>query len=695
MKTIVLACHRIGCAGIKALIRNGFRIEAVFTHKDDPGENTGFDSVSELAASHGIPVFAPVDINHAACVKKIAAMRPDILFSFDYRTLIGKDILDIPQRGCLNLHASLLPRYRGWRPINAVLINGESETGVTLHYMTPRPNDGDIVAQKRVTISDTDTAGTLYDKIAHAAEGLLEETLPRIRNNTATAIPQDPTIATYFGGPEDERIDWSKTAAEVRNLVRAFTRPWPGAYSRLGDQKCIFWAVSHVPYYRPGVAPGTVLSTEPLTVACGRDAVRVDFAQSPAGLYISGQQFAREMNLVQGVRFGPAAGRPGTPQPRKRVLIIGVNGFIGRALSERLLQGGQYEVHGIDMQSDYVEHLTGRPGFHFQEGDINIHREWIEYHIRKCDVIIPLIAPAPVENLNNPIRAFEQDFEDNLRIVRYCVKHRKRLVFPSVPEVYGMCEESEFDEDNSRLVVGPICMQHWTHSCCRQLLDRLIWAYGRKDGLQFTLFRPFNWIGPRLDRLDSARIGSCRLITQLILNLVEGTPTLLIDGGGQKRCFTDVADGVEGLFRIIENKDGLCDGKIINLGSPDNEISIRQLAEMLREAFEQHPLRDRFAPPAGILEVESGTCCGGGCQEIPSCRPSVRNARRYLDWTPVVPLEQSVRQTVDYFLRQWLKAPQPSLLKAKPASLHDIVSAAFPSEPQLMGVNTNGSPSQE
>jgi len=166
MKAVVLAYHNIGCVGIEALLRNGFEIAAVFTHKDDPKETIWFDSVAELAASKGIPIFAPDDINHPMWVEKIKAMKPDIMFSFYYRNMIKKPLLDIPSKGCMNLHGSLLPAYRGRCPINWVLVNGETETGVTLHYMTPRPDDGEIVAQKQILIADDDTAKTLHVKSA-------------------------------------------------------------------------------------------------------------------------------------------------------------------------------------------------------------------------------------------------------------------------------------------------------------------------------------------------------------------------------------------------------------------------------------------------------------------------------------------------------------------------------------------------
>ena len=215
-----------------------------------------------------------------------------------------------------------------------------------------------------------------------------------------------------------------------------------------------------------------------------------------------------------------------------------------------------------------------------------------------------------------------------------------------------MCDDKEFNEDTSRLILGPIRMQRWIYSCSKQLLDRVIWAYGQQRGLKFTLFRPFNWIGPKLDSLNSARIGSSRAITQLILNLVQGTPIQLVDGGSQKRCFTDVADGTECLFRIIENKGGACNGQIINIGNPDNEASIRDLAEMLVEGFQKHPLRNKFPPFAGFREVESGSYYGAGYQDVQHRKPSIRNAKRLLDWEPKIGIEKSVAQTLDYFLRQ-------------------------------------------
>ncbi len=658
MKTIVLAYHNIGCTGIKALLGNGFDIAAVFTHKDDPKENIWFDSVAELAASRNIPVYAPEDINHPLWVQKIKDMAPEIIFSFYYRNLVRSPILDIPPHGCLNLHGSLLPRYRGRVPLNWVLVNGETETGVTLHYMTPRPDDGDIVKQATIQIAEDDTAASLHNKAATATGEMLDEILPALRAGKAPRDPQDHGEASYYGGrtPADGEIDWAASAASVRNLVRAVTRPFPGAFSHMGDRKCLFWTVSEVSGEKDA-KPGAVLSANPLVIACETGALRIEAGQQENDVFMGGAQLAAHMGLVEGMQFGKRASDRIQAAQKKRVLILGVDGFIGNALSERLLESGRYEVHGMDLHSKYVQRLMGTPGFHFDEGDISIHREWIEYHIRKCDIVIPLVAIAtPIEYTRNPLRVFELDFEENLRVVRYCDKYGKRIIFPSTSEVYGMCEDMDFDEDDSKLVLGPIRMQRWIYSSCKQLLDRVIWAYGQQKGLKFTLFRPFNWIGPRLDSLMSARIGSSRAITQLILNLVEGTPIQLVDSGNQKRCFTDVSDGVECLYRIIENKGGVCDGQIINIGNPDNEFSIRALAELLVSKFNEHPLKEKFPPFAGLRDVESRAYYGEGYQDMEHRKPSIRNAKRLLNWEPSIALEASVEETLDYFLREAIRS---------------------------------------
>ncbi|WLH59863.1 bifunctional UDP-4-amino-4-deoxy-L-arabinose formyltransferase/UDP-glucuronic acid oxidase ArnA [Pseudomonas sp. FP2294] len=651
-KAVVFAYHDIGCAGIEALLAAGYPIAAVFTHADDPKENTFYGSVAQLCARHGIPVHAPEDANHPLWVERVAKLNPDFIFSFYYRNLLGEALLATARQGAFNLHGSLLPKYRGRAPANWVLVNGETETGVTLHRMVKRADAGAILAQQKVMIERSDTGLTLHAKLREAATQLLRDALPQLAKGTLSETAQDESQATCFGRrtPADGKLVWSKPAEELFNLVRAVTQPYPGAFCAVGEHKLIVWQ-AEVLKGNEGQAPGRVISVNPLRIACGEDSLVIHFGQrNDHGLYLTAPALADELGLVDGsiLRGAESGGKP----RRTRVLILGVNGFIGNHLSERLLRDDRYEVYGLDIGSDAIERLRSHPNFHYVEGDISIHSEWIEYHIKKCDVVLPLVAIAtPIEYTRNPLRVFELDFEENLKLVRYCVKYNKRVIFPSTSEVYGMCQDQNFDEDTSNLVVGPINKQRWIYSVSKQLLDRVIWAYGAK-GLNFTLFRPFNWMGPRLDRLDSARIGSSRAITQLILNLVEGTPIRLFDGGEQKRCFTDIADGIEALARIIDNDNDACNGQIINIGNPDNEASIRQLGEELLRQFEAHPLRGNFPPFAGFREVESKAFYGAGYQDVAHRKPSIANAKRLLNWEPSVAMSETIGNTLDFFLRE-------------------------------------------
>ncbi|WNK74098.1 bifunctional UDP-4-amino-4-deoxy-L-arabinose formyltransferase/UDP-glucuronic acid oxidase ArnA (plasmid) [Pantoea agglomerans] len=651
MKTVVFAYHDMGCVGINALLSAGYEITAIFIHNDVATENHFFGSVARLAAEHGIPVYAPDEANHPIWLDRIRTMAPEMIFSFYYRHLLSDEILQCAPKGAFNLHGSLLPKYRGRAPLNWALVNGETETGVTLHRMVKRADAGNILAQQKVAIEDQDNALTLHRKLTQAAEQLLGDVLPRLREGEVSEWPQDESQATRVDRrtAEDGRIDWNQPAQTIHNLVRAVTDPWPGAFAFAGSVKFIVWKSRVHPQHHQA-KPGTVLSKQPFLIACGEGALEIQTGQSEHGVYMNGSQLAQSLGIVPGALL---YSKPQLAlQRRTRVLILGVNGFIGNHLTERLLQDEHFEVYGLDISSDAISRFLDHPRFHFVEGDIAIHSEWIEYHIKKCDVILPLVAIAtPIEYTRNPLRVFELDFEENLKIIRDCVKYQKRIIFPSTSEVYGMCTDDSFDEDCSNLVVGPINKQRWIYSVSKQLLDRVIWAYGEKEGLRFTLFRPFNWMGPRLDNLNAARIGSSRAITQLILNLVEGSPIKLIDGGKQKRCFTDIQDGVEALFRIIENKQLNCDGQIINIGNPDNEASIKELAEQLLASFERHPLRSQFPPFAGFREVESSSYYGKGYQDVEHRKPAIRNARRLLGWTPTVTMDVTIDNTLDFFLR--------------------------------------------
>ncbi|RDK11063.1 bifunctional UDP-4-keto-pentose/UDP-xylose synthase [Cupriavidus lacunae] len=334
----------------------------------------------------------------------------------------------------------------------------------------------------------------------------------------------------------------------------------------------------------------------------------------------------------------------------KKVLILGVNGFIGHHLTRRILETTPWEVYGMDMSSDRLGDLVDHPRMHFFEGDITINKEWIEYNIRKCDVVLPLVAIAtPATYVRQPLRVFELDFEANLPIVRAAVKYGKHLVFPSTSEVYGMCSDEEFDPEASPLVYGPINKPRWIYACSKQLMDRVIHAYGMEQGLNYTLFRPFNWIGAGLDSIFESKEGSSRVVTQFLGHIVRGEPIKLVDGGAQQRAFADVADGISALMRIIENPNGVASGKIYNIGNPGNIHSVRELAEMMLKMAADYPEYADEARKTQIVETSSGDFYGKGYQDVQHRVPKIDNTVEELGWKPEISMEAALRRIFEAY----------------------------------------------
>jgi nucleoside-diphosphate-sugar epimerase len=182
------------------------------------------------------------------------------------------------------------------------------------------------------------------------------------------------------------------------------------------------------------------------------------------------------------------------------------------------------------------------------------------------------------------------------------------------------------------------------------MLDRVIYAYGKHEGLRYTLFRPFNWIGPRLDSINTAKEGSSRVLTQFLYNIIMGEPINLVDGGNQRRSFTFLEDGIDCLMKIIENKGGCADGGIFNIGNPANDLSVKELACKLRGLVKEYPqYRDR-AEKCRIVEVTSEEFYGSGYQDIVTRVPSIRNAAEKLDWKPVTDIDEALKKTLDFYL---------------------------------------------
>jgi nucleoside-diphosphate-sugar epimerase len=337
----------------------------------------------------------------------------------------------------------------------------------------------------------------------------------------------------------------------------------------------------------------------------------------------------------------------------KKVLVLGINGFIGHHLSRYIIDNKDWEVYGMDIQSDRIKDLLGEERFHFFEGDIMVNKEWIEYHIKKCDVILPLVAIAtPLSYVKDPLKTFELDFEANLPIVRAAFKYGKRLIFPSTSEVYGMSEDEFFHPYESKLVLGPIDKQRWIYSCSKQMLDRVIWAYGQQYDFDFTIFRPFNWVGVGLDRLSDNKEGGSRVITQFLGNIVRGENIKLVDGGTQKRAFTYVSDGIEALVKIIENKDGIAKGKIYNIGNPDNNWSIKELAEKMLELAHEYEEYKEFSDKVKIIEATAEGYYGKGYQDVQNRVPYIENTKEELVWAPKINMEDSLRKIYEGYRSQ-------------------------------------------
>jgi nucleoside-diphosphate-sugar epimerase len=341
----------------------------------------------------------------------------------------------------------------------------------------------------------------------------------------------------------------------------------------------------------------------------------------------------------------------------KKVLILGVNGFIGHHLSKRILETTPWEVYGMDMMTDRLGDLMQHERMHFFEGDITINREWVEYHVRKCDVILPLVAIAtPATYVREPLRVFELDFEANLPIVRQAVKYGKHLVFPSTSEVYGMCADEQFDPDASPLVYGPINKPRWIYACSKQLMDRVIWGYGMEAGLNFTLFRPFNWIGAGLDSIYTAKEGSSRVVTQFLGHIVRGENISLVDGGSQKRAFTDIGDGIDALMRIIDNRERIATGKIYNIGNPRNNFSVRELAHKMLALAAEFPEYAETARQVQLVETSSGAYYGAGYQDVQNRVPKIDNTMQDLGWAPVTNMDDALRTIFEAYRSQVAEA---------------------------------------
>ena len=274
-RILVFAYHNVGYECLDVLLERGEDVIAVLTHEDSTTEEIWFRSVGDLARRNGIPVYTPFTVNSPEWIHRIREWKADLIFSFYYRNMISAEILRIPRLGAFNMHGSLLPKYRGRVPVNWAVLNGERETGATLHHMVKRADAGDIVDQQAVPIGPDDTALEVFTKVTAAARALLERRIDEIKAGTPPRRPQDESQATTFGGrkPEDGRIDWTRSARSIYDLVRAVTHPYPGAFTEVNGMRFTVWRAKVQTEFSG--TPGQVISIAPLRVTAGTGALEI------------------------------------------------------------------------------------------------------------------------------------------------------------------------------------------------------------------------------------------------------------------------------------------------------------------------------------------------------------------------------------------------------------------------------------
>jgi UDP-apiose/xylose synthase len=342
------------------------------------------------------------------------------------------------------------------------------------------------------------------------------------------------------------------------------------------------------------------------------------------------------------------------------ILLLGAGGFIGANLTERLLAEGRHQLTAVDIDAEKLEGQLGHAHLAFHRQDIRERDGSLEALVEGHDLVVDLVAMAnPSLYLTNPLDVFHLNFTENLRIVEYCVKHGKRLVQFSTCEVYGRTvagvlgedpaeRPCPFQEDTTPLIMGPVRNHRWIYACAKQLLERVLHAYGLEDRLDYTIVRPFNFIGPRIDYLPSEKAGNPRVFSHFMNALLYGTPMKLVDGGRSYRAYTHIDDAVEGIVRILDRPEA-CHREIFNLGTPENETSIRRLALLMKELFDEH-FRKPGDPEPEIVEVSGEEFYGPGYEDCDRRIPDVAKARALLGWESRHDLRSVVLETMRYFV---------------------------------------------
>jgi methionyl-tRNA formyltransferase len=296
-RAVVFAYHDVGVRCLKTLLSAGVQVPLVVTVQDDPRERQWYASVAATARDYGLTVIAPEDANTPELHARVAALQPDLLFSFYYRSLLGAPLLRTARRGALNMHGSLLPAFRGRAPVNWAILKGAHQTGATLHYMVERADAGDIVDQQAVPILVDDEAREVFAKVTVAAECVLARSLPGLIAGSAPRTPQPIEPGQYFGRrtPEDGRIDWSQPALEIHNLVRAVAPPFPGAFAEVAGERWDILRTRLSSVSAPAPAPLLFGAGGECYAACGGGGVLRLLAGARAGRPIDLPRLAEQL----------------------------------------------------------------------------------------------------------------------------------------------------------------------------------------------------------------------------------------------------------------------------------------------------------------------------------------------------------------------------------------------------------------
>jgi nucleoside-diphosphate-sugar epimerase len=353
------------------------------------------------------------------------------------------------------------------------------------------------------------------------------------------------------------------------------------------------------------------------------------------------------------------------------ILNLGAGGFIGSHLTHPLLAEG-HSVTAVDLWSEKVDDLLAHPRLTFLQQDIREPGWNLDPLVERADLVIDLIAYAnPGLYIRMPLEVFRLNFTENLKIAEACVRHKKRLIQFSTCEVYGRTAASietanvadpddpihaTFAEDRSEFILGPVSKHRWIYACAKQLLERVLHAYGLEQGFRYTIIRPFNFIGPKIDFLLSEREGIPRVFSFFMDALINGGQMKLVGGGAQRRCYTYIDDAIEAAYRIVQNVDGVCDRQIFNIGSPENEVSIRQMAEMMREIYAQK-FAANGAPLPEIVSVSGDEFYGHGYEDSDRRIPDITKARTLLGWEPKWGFRELLEATMRYYA---LEHPRPA-----------------------------------